>query len=139
MPKILIYPNFDPWASQGTKNLKWKILNTDFRPKIMFQNIVWKRKNTILKMSLKSSIMSKFDHQMSRIWIEVAGRLLETISNLTGWKTEYLIAQLRIGIRQKSIRLKTCPQGVLQAQHTRLNWDIGVHGDFWWKSGCFWY
>ena len=24
------------------------------------------------------------------------------------------------------------------AEHTRLNSDIGVHGDFWWKSGCFW-
>ena len=31
-------------------------------------------------------------------------------------KTEYLIAQLRTGFRQKVFRLKTCPQGVLQAQ-----------------------
>ena len=23
--------------------------------------------------------------------------------------------------------------------HTRLNWDIGAHGDFWWKSGHFWF
>ena len=29
-----------------------------------------------LEMSLKSSIMSKLDHQMSRIWIEFAGPLL---------------------------------------------------------------
>ena len=36
--------------------------------------------------------------------------------NLTGWKTEYLIAQLRTGFRQKFFRLKTCPQGVLEAQ-----------------------
>ena len=36
--------------------------------------------------------------------------------NLTFWKTEYLIAQLRTGIWQKNIRLKTCPQGVLEAQ-----------------------
>ena len=21
--------------------------------------------------------------------------------------------------------------------HTGLDWDFGVHGDFWWKSGCF--
>ena len=38
------------------------------------------------------------------------------IINLTVWKTEYLIAQLRTGIRQKVIRLKPCPQGDLQAQ-----------------------
>ena len=36
--------------------------------------------------------------------------------NLTGWKTELLIAQLRAGIWRKVFRLKTCPQGVLQAQ-----------------------
>ena len=30
--------------------------------------------------------------------------------NLTFWKTEYLIAQLRTGFRQKVFRLKTCPQ-----------------------------
>ena len=31
------------------------------------------RKNAILEMSLKPSIMSKLDHQMSIIWIEFAG------------------------------------------------------------------
>ena len=41
---------------------------------------------------------------------------LKLVPNLTGWKTEYLIAQLRTGFRQKVFRLKTCPQGVLQAQ-----------------------
>ena len=35
-----------------------------------------KRKNAVLEMSLKSSIMSKLDHQMSKIWIEFAGPLL---------------------------------------------------------------
>ena len=39
-----------------------------------------KRKNTILKMSLKSSIMSKLDHQMSIILIEFAGPKLQPIS-----------------------------------------------------------
>ena len=23
--------------------------------------------------------------------------------------------------------------------HTGLGWDIGVHGDFWWILGCFWF
>ena len=39
--------------------------------------------------------------------------------NLTFWKTEYLIAQLRTGFRQKVYRLKTCPQGVLEAQQEK--------------------
>ena len=37
---------------------------------------------------------------------------LKLIANLTGWKTEYLIVQLRTRFRQKNSRLKTCPQGV---------------------------
>ena len=37
-----------------------------------------KWKNTILKMRLKSSIMSKLDCQVSEVWIEVANILLET-------------------------------------------------------------
>ena len=53
----------------------------------------------ILEMSLKSSIISKLDHQMSKI--------------------EYLIAQLRTDIWKKNFRLKTCPQGVLQAQEEK--------------------
>ena len=39
-----------------------------------------KQKNTILEMSLKSSIVSKLDHQMSRILIEIASPLLETVN-----------------------------------------------------------
>ena len=42
----------------------------------MFISPKWK--NVILKMSLKSSIMSKLDRQMSSVWIEVANQLLET-------------------------------------------------------------
>jgi hypothetical protein len=41
---------------------------------------------------------------------------LKQLTNLTGGKTEYLIAQLRTGFWKKHFRLKTCPQGVLQAQ-----------------------
>ena len=41
------------------------------------------------------------------------------LANLTGWKTEYLISQLRAGFEQKLYRLKTCPQGVLQAQYEK--------------------
>ena len=44
--------------------------------------------------------------------------------NLTGWKTEYLIAQLRTGFRGKNFRLKTCPQGVLQAQQEKSGFLI---------------
>ena len=35
--------------------------------------------------------------------------------------------------------LKNLEHIVSLPQHTGLNWDIGVHGDFWWKSGCFWF
>ena len=38
------------------------------------------------------------------------------VTNLTGLKIEYLIAQLRTDFQQKVFRLKTCPQGALQAQ-----------------------
>ena len=39
-------------------------------------------------------------------------------------KTEYLIDQLRTEIRQKRFRLKTCPQGVLQAQQEKSGFFI---------------
>ena len=65
-----------------------------------------KWKNTILEMSLKSSILPKLDHQMSKIWIEVAGPLLETISNIDWLKNWDLIAQLRTGIWQKFLDSK---------------------------------
>ena len=52
---------------------------------------------------------------------KVENRLSHTNSklctNLTGWKTEYLIAQVRAEIWRKVFWLKTCPQGVLQAQY----------------------
>ena len=68
-----------------------------------------KRKNTILEMALKSLILSKLDHQMSKSWKRIVAHELQT-------GPEYLIAQLRTGFRQKVFRLKTCPQGVLEAQ-----------------------
>ena len=43
---------------------------------------------------------------------------------MTFWKTEYLIAQLRTGIWRKVIRLKTCPQGDLQAQWAKQRFFI---------------
>ena len=46
------------------------------------------------------------------VWLDE----LKLLANLTGWKTEYLIAQLRTGFQQNLSRLKTCPQGVLHAQ-----------------------
>ena len=64
-----------------------------------------KRKKTILEMALKSFILSKLDHQMSKSWKGIAAHELKLVLNLTGWKTEYLIAQLRTGFLQKVFRL----------------------------------
>ena len=58
-----------------------------------------KRKNTILEMTLKSFFISKLDHQMSKSQKRTARHVFETISKFDGWKTEYLIAQLRTGFR----------------------------------------
>jgi len=56
-------------------------------------------------------------------WPSVENGSLHTNSkllvNLTFWKTEYLIAQLRTGFRQKVFILKTCPQGVLKVQQEK--------------------
>ena len=49
---------------------------------------------------------------------------LKLLVNLTSWKTEYLFAQLRTGFQQKLFRLKTCPQGVLQAQQEKSGFLI---------------
>ena len=76
--------------------MKKKIFLTKL--KIMMLFISPKRKITILEMSLKSSIMSK-------IWKRVASSFCKVLVNLTGWKTELLIAQLRAGIWQKVFRL----------------------------------
>ena len=47
---------------------------------------------------------------------KVASSFCKVLVNLTGWKTELLIAQLRAGTWRKVFRLKTCSQGVLPAQ-----------------------
>ena len=70
-------------------------------------------------MALKSFNISKLEHQMSKSWKGIAAHELKTTKNLTNSKTEYLIAQLRTGFRQNVLRLKTCPQGVLQAQQEK--------------------
>ena len=47
-----------------------------------------KRKITVLEMSLKSSIMSKLDHQMSKIWKKVSSNfcnLLSKLDRLKNW------------------------------------------------------
>ena len=48
--------------------------------KIMMLIISPKRKNTILEMALKSFILSKLDHQMSKSWKRIAAHELETTS-----------------------------------------------------------
>ena len=48
--------------------------------KIMMLFISPKRKITVLEMSLKSSIMSKLDHQMSKIWKKVASNFCSLLN-----------------------------------------------------------
>ena len=55
--------------------------------KKQMSSAVRSEKITNLKMSLKSSIMSKLDHQMSRIWIEVTSPLLETTNKFRRQKS----------------------------------------------------
>ena len=49
--------------------------------------MIMKQKITIRTMSLKSSIMSKLDHQMSRIWIEVVSPILVTTNKFGSLKS----------------------------------------------------
>ena len=93
-----------------------------------------KRKNTILEMALKPFIISKLDHQLSKSWKLIARHVFET--NLIVWKTEYLIAQLRTGFRQKLFRLKTCPQGVLSSELVWLK-ILHLSALTWNPSTCF--
>ena len=46
------------------------------------------------------------------------------LSTLVGWKFAHLISQLMTGIQQKLFRLKTCPQGLLQAQEEKSGFRI---------------
>ena len=48
--------------------------------KIMMLIISPKRKNTILEMALKSLILSKLDHQMSKSWKRIVAHELQTTS-----------------------------------------------------------
>ena len=50
------------------------------------------------------------------------------------WKLAYLISQLRTGFRQNLLRLKTCPQGVLQAQEEKSRFWIFTTSNF----ACLW-
>ena len=56
--------------------------------------------------------------------MKLPAHFCKLLVNLTFWKTEYLIAQLRTGIWRKVIRHKTCPQGVLQAQEEKSRYFI---------------
>ena len=44
-----------------------------------------KRKNTSLEMALKSFILSKLDHQMSKSWKRVVAHELQTSEKLSTW------------------------------------------------------
>ena len=118
--KIFKQKFFQPIIFYTFRNLitnQKKIENIFFEK---FQNsdvfISPKRKKPVLEMALRSSNISKINQQMSKNWKQTAAHELKLLVNLTGWKTEYLIAQLKTGFRQKVHRLKTCPQGVLEAQ-----------------------
>ena len=86
-----------------------------------------KRKITILEMSLKSSIMSKLDHQMSIILIEFAGPKLQPISRFDLLKNWVPDCSAQDRISEKVFRLKTCPQGVLDPPKT-LKYDDVIYG-----------
>ena len=61
--------------------------------KIMF--ISPKRKNTILEMALKSFILSKLDHEMSKSWKQSAAHFFETITKsdrLKNWVCTWLLS-----------------------------------------------
>ena len=78
-----------------------------WKKKIIFLIIIWyvitnyKKIEKKKKYLTKLKIMSKLDNQMSRFWKKVARSFCKVLAYLTGWKTEYLIAQLRAGIWQK--------------------------------------
>jgi hypothetical protein len=85
------------------KNLKIDIFHQNGK----MPSFLWLKNN-----SLYANLTTRCQ-KVENILLRTNSKLLP---NLTGWKTEYLIAQLRTGFQQKVFRLKTCPQGVLQAQ-----------------------
>ena len=93
-----------------------------------------KWKITVLEMSLKSSIMSKLDHQMSIILIEFAGPNLQPISRfdlLKNWVPDCSAQDRNL---MKNFRLKTCPQGVHQAQYEKNIFCIFTSSNFAWPA-----
>ena len=52
--------------------------------------------------------------------LKLPDHFVKLLTNLAGWKVAYLISQLRTGIWRKLFWLKTCSQGVLQAQRNEI-------------------
>ena len=109
------------WIFQKKKILPflfiWKCNNQPKKLKKLFfeetQNndlvISPKRKNPILEMALKSFIMSKLDHQMSKSWKGIAAHELETTNKfdkLKNWVPD-CSAQDRI-LKKTSLKTKKC-------------------------------
>ena len=69
------------YESKFYKELKKKLKKFFLtKLKIMMLIISPKRKNTILEMALKSFILSKLDHQMSKSWKRIVAHELQTTS-----------------------------------------------------------
>ena len=49
---------------------------------------------------------------------------------MISWKLVYLISHLRTGFPQKLLRLKTCPQGAVQAQEEKFGFLIITTSNF---------
>ena len=80
------------YKSKFYNELKKKLKNFFLtKLKIMMLIISPKRKNTILEMALKSFILSKLDHQMSKSWKRIVAHELQTTSKfdlLKNWVSD---------------------------------------------------
>ena len=75
-----------------------------------------KQKNSIFFLLKNHLLYPNLTTRCQKVEKKISADELKLLLNLIGWKTEYLIAQLRTVSQQKLFRLKTYPQGVLQAQ-----------------------
>ena len=78
MKFFLKYFSYNSKLNNELKKSLKKIFLTKL--KIMMLFISPKRKNASLEMALKSFILSKLDHQMSKSWKRIAAHELETTS-----------------------------------------------------------
>ena len=89
---LKVLNNVTLWTPNLSNELKKKSKkNFLTKLKIMMLIISPKRKNTILEMALKSLILSKLDHQMSKSWKRIVAHELQTTSKfdlLKNWVSD---------------------------------------------------